>query len=273
MNGIISAKTLFHFTKNKENLLGILQNGFYPRCCMENVEFVYESRFKGGFTPTEIAIPMVCFCDIPLSQIGNHIKEYGGYAVGMSKEWGENNGINPVMYELSDSNPIRAIRSSLDKTILYINGQYVLNEEGDRIKEIGDKLTYFSCFIKPYKGKKWNKENNEFGCDIATFYDEREWRYVPDLEILQQKLIAPYIRKDDFLQDQLRDDYNSKLQVNFKLSFSPGDLNYIIVNTEDEVLDIAKEVWEIKGRLGYDDDQKKHLLTKIISTDKLKDDI
>jgi hypothetical protein len=50
-------------------------------------------------------------------------------------------------------------------------------------------------------------------------------------------------------------------------------LNYIIVNTEDEVLDIAKEVWEIKGRLGYDDDQKKHLLTKIISTDKLKDDI
>ena len=42
MSSNISAKTLFHFTQNSENLINILIDGFYPRCCMENLEFIYK---------------------------------------------------------------------------------------------------------------------------------------------------------------------------------------------------------------------------------------
>jgi len=44
------------------------------------------------------AIPMVCFCDIPLSQLVSHIDTYGKYGLGMSKEWGIKKGLNPVIY-------------------------------------------------------------------------------------------------------------------------------------------------------------------------------
>lgn len=77
----LSANTLFHFTNNIDNIINILTNEFSPRYCMESFEFL-------GGCDLEIAIPMVCFCDIPLSQIKNHIENYGGYAIGLSKEWG-----------------------------------------------------------------------------------------------------------------------------------------------------------------------------------------
>ena len=118
-----SANTLLHFTRNAENLINILIDGFYPRCCMENLEFIY-NHGTDQLATTGFAIPMVCFCDIPLSQISNHVEKYGGYALGLSKEWGESNGINPVMYELPNSNAIETIRESenhLDRISFHMN--------------------------------------------------------------------------------------------------------------------------------------------------------
>ena len=62
----ISSNTLFHFTPTAEYLVGILTNEFHPRYCLEKIALV-EYEF-------ELAYPMVCFCDIPLSQIKNHVK-------------------------------------------------------------------------------------------------------------------------------------------------------------------------------------------------------
>lgn len=272
MNGILSADTLFHFTGKKEYLLNILANGFYPRACMENLEFAYEEKYRNSFAPTEVAIPMVCFCDTPLSQIGTHVKEFGRYAIGMSKEWGRSAGINPVMYELPDSNPIKLLRSLLDKSIRYMIGQY-FEPEGDNISKIGEEIQYFlNCFLKPYEGNKWNNESNEFDGKLVKFYDEREWRYVPGLKELKVKNIKPFLRKNDFLINDIKQEYNRQLQI-FKLGFRPEELKYIIVNTESEVLEIAKAVLQIKDRLGYTEDDKKLLLTKIISIEKIMNDI
>lgn len=47
--------------------------------------------------------PMVSFCDIPLSLAKDQIEKYGSYAIGMTKEWGIKNSLNPVVYIEKDS--------------------------------------------------------------------------------------------------------------------------------------------------------------------------
>ena len=44
------------------------------------------------------AVPMVCFCDLPMSLIDKHLKEYGPYGIGLDKGWGLKNGVAPVTY-------------------------------------------------------------------------------------------------------------------------------------------------------------------------------
>ena len=41
---------------------------------------------------------MICFCDIPLHLIADHINEYGQYGLGLSREWALKGKLNPVFY-------------------------------------------------------------------------------------------------------------------------------------------------------------------------------
>src|SRR5438552_2629153 len=89
-----SANTLFHFTGVRA-LKGILRNGFYPKYRKENLSVATPriSKYKNAY------VPMVCFCDLPLSRIRQHIDFYGEYGIGMRKEgWGIERGISPIIY-------------------------------------------------------------------------------------------------------------------------------------------------------------------------------
>ena len=73
----ISSKTLFQFTSKRETLEAILESKFlWPRYCTEY--YWKDYRF---------ALPMMCLCDIPLSEMINHIKNYGRFGIGLSKDW------------------------------------------------------------------------------------------------------------------------------------------------------------------------------------------
>lgn len=61
-----------------------------------------------------VAFPMVCFCDIPLSRIDEHIGFYGKFGIGMTRKWAEQNGLNPVLYASGSNN--------LTKELLGLNG-------------------------------------------------------------------------------------------------------------------------------------------------------
>ena len=98
----LSANTLFHFANKVENLEGILKEDFYPNYCLENLGSITGGNFR-------IAIPMVCFCDIPLSQIHKHTNTYGCYALGLTKEWGKRNGISPVLYTFKEASSAKNI--------------------------------------------------------------------------------------------------------------------------------------------------------------------
>jgi hypothetical protein len=103
----LSANSLFHFTNNLENLLSILRNEFWPSYNLERL-------FNGQL---EIGVPMVCFCDIPLSQVKNHSKYYGEYAIGMKKNWGTKNKINPVFYLCENTAPSNHLQNLLMFTV------------------------------------------------------------------------------------------------------------------------------------------------------------
>jgi hypothetical protein len=89
---------------------------------------------------------MVSFCDIPLSEIKNHIDSYGSYGIGLSKEWGKRNRLNPVLYVEQDSFLSRSYERALSRFVLE---EARLNEvtDPDRLAVL-DVLRY----IKNYEG-------------------------------------------------------------------------------------------------------------------------
>lgn len=263
----ISANSLFHFTPEKENLLSILENGFYPRYCIENVKLSYEEKYH-HLAPTEIAIPMICFCDIRLSQIKYHVEKFGSYAIGMSMEWGIKNGLNPLMYIAPDSNPIKIFRDSISDSLRYLLEKHYNNTETEKLYQLGDHILYLIRYIKPYSGKKW--DGNEFNGKEIKFYDEREWRYIPDYYEMKRHSILPYLQKSQFLDDKQKQKYSQQLVDNFKLDFTPKDIRYIIVDKDDEIQDMVCKIENIKR--DYPDAEQKLLLTKLISIDGLNQD-
>ena len=182
----ISANTLFHFTNDMKNLVGILRNEFRPHYCLEDLnplfhlDFIEEDRYL-----FELAIPMVSFCDLPFSQARRHLAMYGDYGIGMTKEWGKRHGISPVLYIYQRSLNTKTISNFLARTIAKDAKKY-------------DELFVFGCFVKPYEGDFWRKSGI---IPNVRFYDEREWRYVPVPYTTRTSL---FMDKDEFLDHKRR---------------------------------------------------------------------
>lgn len=241
----LSANTLFHFTDKKDNLIGILINEFYPRYSLENWEPVHGLEY-------EVAIPMVCFCDIPLSQIYNHTEFYGRYAIGLRKDWGIRNKINPVIYTYKGSSSATCLSNIINKVF----------EDGS---DLDDYINFLS-FTKPYEGKLW--QDCMYRDEIIKSYDEREWRYIPKVDFKKDG-INKLIGKNDFLDKSYLYDMHKKLESK-KLSFEPNDIKYIIVENESEIYDMATEIRNIKNKFPYKDVEI--LITRIISMEHVKED-
>jgi Putative abortive phage resistance protein AbiGi, antitoxin len=259
----ISADTLFHYTSSISILESILINEFYPRYCLED-HSMFNSKHSNLPYLCERAIPMVCFCDIPLSSIRNHAKHYGNYAIGLSKDWGKSKGISPVLYTYEKAITAGYLRGSYHESVgKLIDKEYIKPTTHDFI------AVYLELFIfmsKPYEGSLWRNGKHIKG---VRFYDEREWRYVPSLESMLQYGFQPSLTKDEFNTDKIRDDNNAKLTP-FKLSFSPSDIKYIILDNESEVLEFIRKLRYIKAKYSTDDIDL--LTTRIITMEQIKKD-
>ncbi|MFC1477962.1 abortive infection system antitoxin AbiGi family protein [Candidatus Margulisiibacteriota bacterium] len=285
----ISANTLFHFTSDINNLIGILTNNFYPRYSLENYSAFWPKNMEKKLSYSNVAIPMVSFCDIPLSNIRNHINVYGRYAIGLTKEWGERNNINPIMYALDDSIYAKVIKSSLnniDKCVqklnthrdrLYLNNPKHKKDKKDKLIDtfiyellrIDNGLLDIMSYTKNYSGKfNRNGKKNKKVC----FYDEREWRYIPDPRLLFKQQLPNYIPKEIYLDVMKRKEANDKLErTECMLKFEPDDIRYIIVSKHDEILRMVDRIHEIKGSK-YGPKGMKLLTTRIISMEQILQD-
>lgn len=251
----ISSNSLFHFTPKKQHLINILKNTFIPRYCLENVPLSI-TVLNGNF---EAAVPMICFCDISLSQIENHIKTYGKYGIGLTKEWGIRNNLNPIIYTNPDSN----FTSSIYKMATDVHN--ALGENcNNTSKSICDEYMNILNFLKPYKGDLVRGKKTIKG---VTFYNEREWRYVPKIPI--ESKYENSLSKTDYLNKDLL--FNeSKKMIDFRLTFEPRDIKYIFVKSESEIHKMVQELRDIKVR--FSSREIDILTSKILTTDQIKED-
>jgi hypothetical protein len=264
---MISANTLFHFTNSIDNIKNILTNNFLPRYCLERIDF-----FSKNTEEIDIGIPMVCFCDIPLSQITEHINTYGEYAIGLSKDWAIKKGISPVFYIHKKSSTCillnglwsSAIRNDAIKAELKKNQNIILNNDNSFATMDAMGIIFY---LKKHIGDMWR--NNTLKRNIL-FYNEREWRYVPELNKLTKLNPRLIINKEEYDNEEKRIIENRKI-ASLYLPFIPNDIKYIIVNKETERIDMARAIDTIKGSMFTLDDLTV-LKSKIISVEQIRDD-
>jgi len=216
----LSSDTLFHFTSKREYLENIIERGFYPRYSTEDF-----SMFSSVPDSTEkifdFGVPMVCFCDIPLSKVKEHISVYKGYGIGCTKAWGIERGVTPLVYVKPTSETVQGIQKAL---ITLRNLSYVNEEDGKMngpvIRGIRESLNRLKKFIKPYEGRF---EHNGQVFESKRFYDEREWRFVPNL-FEDDKSLLHWIEKD-LLQSSIQL-AKGLIELNWP-NFMPGDAPWV----------------------------------------------
>jgi len=243
----VSSNTLFHFTNSYDRLKSILELEFEPRFCLEH------SPTRDDGSPFEYAVPMVCFCDLPLSQTSTHLAFYGNYGLGLSKEWGQAHGVTPVLYAYAGS----AVRANLGKL-------WRSFKKDEWPLELSRAVGQILCYIKPYTGRFWR--NGKYIEDVR-FYNEREWRFVPE-NIGDKGWMIP---KSDYLDKAKVGQLNDAVAAEGRLSFEPRDIRYIIVASEAEVLTMVDDVLRIKGKK-YSYDDLRLLTTRIISAQQIRED-
>ena len=208
----ISSGSLFHFTPKFEYLQSIIESGFQFRQCREELPLSgYRSCiFDQLGVVRHVHHPLViCFCDLPLSASEDHRRQYGQYAIAMTKDWGRMNEVTPIRYVHAHSPDFTS--ETYDKVLdlpfhlqkhghdLFKLLSHVLAASGDAeapsetdfkslpngIKrvmaaansEFMELLSHWHKvmqYVRAYEGDWTDRATNQPTHRI--FYDEREWR-------------------------------------------------------------------------------------------------
>lgn len=252
----ISSNSVIHYTKTIDNLKGILkEQKFFLKYCTDYVRV--NNVTIGQF---ELAVPMVCFCDIPFTEIHSLTNEYGCYGIGLSKKWAIKKRLNPVLYCETSSNLTQIIDSIyyLSNAISNYTEEDVTVIRANRLQNECEKLL---GYVKNYQNI--SKNVGKIPADYK-FYDEREWRYVPSKDDMKTQGVdlELLIPKENFELD--KDNYNTKAK-HFSLDFDETDITYIIVNKKREVADML----DFMKTIGI---KTPELCTKLISLEQIEED-
>ena len=216
-----SADFFFHFTPELRHLINIMNYKFMPFFCMESLEYLNfpELQIKA------MAYPMICFCDIPLSRQKEHRVKFGSYGIGLSKDWGINNRLTPVVYSHDNSMTSLSMKLLIDLAkILKPN----LTEQNYHNFNMAVSILF--CYFKPYKGKMYLKAEKKFSDNISCFYDEKEWRYFP----LELDLLSMSLTLERYENESIRESCNLKIQEKNHLLFNLADIEYLFLKERSE---------------------------------------
>ncbi|NOI80918.1 hypothetical protein F0237_09600 [Vibrio tubiashii] len=254
-NSSLYPDILFHFTQDKDSLFNILNDTFRISYAREKVEGIETKR--------EFAVPMVSFCDLKLSELKVHMGKYGSYGIGLTKEWANRKGLNPVMYINSNCPFTDNFNNSLNGVYQKINNL----SDGDHFKGISEnnkKIFDAYRYIKNYEGTlvRGDEVTENF-----RFADEREWRYVPPID---KEGIPPFVAKSNIETKAKKDKYN-ELASELRLRFEPNDIKYLIVKSDEEINDLINHLGEAKGR--FERLIRERLMSRILTAEQISRDI
>lgn len=202
-----------------------------------------------------LAYPMVCFCDIPLSRVDEHVNFYGNFGIGVTRKWAESNGLSPVLYIREGTAQHRSIQNICHKNfdnVLYAGASIDINT--------------ILANVKPTKGSM------RLGGGIVEkeFYQENEWRFSITGDTNLTK-VRPWIDHREFDDHQALNAFNSKTKEIHSLKIAPSDIKYLFVKADS---DIPLLVNFIQTELDmYPSHDIKILLSRIISLETISRDL
>ncbi|CAM3835911.1 abortive infection system antitoxin AbiGi family protein [Aquirufa aurantiipilula] len=219
----ISSTTLFNFTESLDYLINNLREGFYCSNTFEKLPL----RNNG------YRVAMACFCDIPLSLIKEHFDWYGRYGIGIKRTYARELGVKPVWYVTSESQLVKSLIKNKE-----------LNEY---------ERKHLLPYLKQFIGNQEYKDGKE---KRKKFYDEREWRYIPN-----NSLVEPLFSTNRKSIPQNKDEKHR-----MKLNLSA--IEYIIINKENEF----DKITPILKTLSNENVRFEVLLSKIITSKQIERD-
>jgi hypothetical protein len=191
---------------------------------------------------------------IPLSQIGRHLNVYGDYGIGMTKTWGMQNGISPVLYTYPGSLPMKRF----GRLMKILDGIPKSPDQPFR------KTHDFVSFLKPYEGQLHRPGKI---LENIRFYDKREWRFLPELPT---DFVPLFLTKEKFMNHEMRTQANLKLAAISRLSFVPNDIRYLVVRGDEEIVPLTNQIEQIK--IKYSPDDVRLLKTRVITAEQIRSD-
>jgi len=229
------SRTIIHFTKSAEALKGILSIGFKLKYCRERIWFRdTEKRFR---------IPMVSFCDIPISQAQENMGKYGGYALGLTEEWANEQGLTPVVYLQRHSNLADSMLKNLDASIA---AAPLIREDPpsteDPLMSALDILRYTKNYVGELVRANGDRDPKYY------FGDEREWRYS-----LKTRHFSKYIYMEEMASKPGIAEIMQALIADERLMFAAKDVRYIIIEREEERAGMESHIRSIKDRFSEED--------------------
>ncbi|HAQ91223.1 MAG TPA: hypothetical protein DD446_09180 [Coprococcus sp.] len=287
-----SANTLFHFMKERQFLTDILnRKALVPRYCNENIPYL--DIEIAGKKIDKISILQKCFCDMHFHKLSeknkikvvdddeitdeekehiqnssSHTDFYGGYAVAFSKRWGEEKGLQPIVYVNSESDYTKTLKDYLKESLRAeklndVSYNYILSTLGH---------------IKPIRGEMERiTDSGKIVKVIKNFHDEKEWRYVPRQEELIRNNLQNIIVSENVLKK--RSTINRELQnieyQNIWLRFEYEDIKYIIVPNRTERIELIKFINLLPDNNFRDDDgeiDKDILISRILVLEEIRGD-
>lgn len=186
-----SSSILFHHKSEFEYLFQILKKGFIHR---ENEEYLPNPRsidtrhFNPDTVPTCYKNKIICFTDLPIERLSNHIIQYGKYIIGMNKGWGSYNGVSPVKYVHAQSPELlnKVFIDTIDRLEFNLPQKRVelsSTIHSEEVKKLEVKIRQLELYIYSQISMTraidgiWHDRVGG-GVIKRNFYDEREWRSV-----------------------------------------------------------------------------------------------
>lgn len=263
----VSADCLIHFTKKYTALKSIITNGLRYSYALEHFQsyapFPKEYLENDEYNIEGTAIPMICFCDIPLNLAQKHSNEYGHFFIAFDKQSLSlllGNKLNPVYY----------INSDASYDVLEMLKQRQCDQDISKVYD------YMLAMSKPIKG-------TDLSGRIKDFYNEREWRtfyYSDDNQFCQWERNVRLKDGEEFRQFIQRKNkilYESNYAY---LNLKSEDLvNYIVTyigikddSYRERIIKFIKDSKTIFGFRNISEATKLNLISKIISFERIKSD-